>query len=344
MFRSLVLVLVLAWVALHAVEPLRVVATVPELGAIVRAIGGEDVAVTVLARPGDDPHHVEARPSFTVELARAELLVSTGFGLEDHWLKPLRENAGNPRIRDDQGGHLKAQLAVRRPIGVDVIPKDPHDHGGGGHDHQHGEGNPHCLLDPAVGFAVAGQLAERLSALRPQWGPQFATRLAAFQTALTIALAGAEVAAKADGATLIDLDDRGALTTWLAQQGLAGKLGGWWGALAAHRDAALAADHDLYPYLARRFGLRIVLLIEPEPGVAPSARRLADLTGHLREDAVRAILTSPYANRKAIDLLAEKTGITVAVLAHQAGALPGTDDYLAWIDADVQALAKALAP
>ena len=343
MFRSLLLVL--SCFALHAVEPLRVVATVPELGAIVRAIGGEDVAVTVLARPGDDPHHVEARPSFTVELARADLLVSTGFGLEEHWLKPLRENAANPRIRDDQGGHLQAQKSVRRPIGVNAIPKDEHDHGGGGEDeHQHGDGNPHCLLDPAVGYVFAAQLAERLSAFRPQAGPQFSARLATFQSALTVALAGAEVAAKADGATLIDLDDRGALGTWLAQQGLAGKLGGWWGALAAHRDAALAADHDLYPYLARRFGLRIVLLIEPQPGVAPSARRLAELTGHLREDAVRAILTSPYANRKAIDLLAEKSGVKVAVLAHQAGALPGTDDYLAWIDADVQALVKALAP
>lgn len=337
------LLLALVCLALQAAEPLRVVATVPELGAIVRAVGGEDVAVTVLARPGDDPHHVEARPSFTVELARADLLVSTGFGLEDHWLKPLRENSGNPRIRDDQGGHLQAQRAVRRPIGIDAIPKDEHDHGGHD-DHQHADGNPHCLLDPAVGLVFAGQLAERLAAIRPQAGPQFSARLASFQSALTVALAGADVAAKADGATLIDLDDRGALGTWLAQQGLAGKLGGWWGALAAHRGAALAADHDLYPYLARRFGLRIVLLIEPEPGVAPSARRLAELTGHLREDGVRAILTSPYANRRAIDLLAEKTGLKVAVLAHQAGALPGTDDYIAWIGADVQALAKALAP
>jgi ABC-type Zn uptake system ZnuABC Zn-binding protein ZnuA len=342
---SRTLLLALVCLALQAAEPLRVVATVPELGAIVRAVGGEDVAVTVLARPGDDPHRVEARPSFTVELARADLLVSTGFGLEECWLKPLRENSGNPRIRDDQGGHLQAQKAVRRPIGIDAIPKDEHGHGGGGADgHQHADGNPHCLLDPAVGLIFAGQLAERLSAFRPQSGPQFSARLAAFSSALTVALAGAEVAAKADGATLIDLDDRGALGTWLAQQGLAGKLGGWWGALAAHRGAALAADHDLYPYLARRFGLRIVLLIEPEPGVAPSARRLAELTGHLREDGVRAILTSPYANRRAIDLLAEKTGLKVAVLAHQAGALPGTDDYIAWIGADVQALAKALAP
>ena len=336
--------LILACVSLAAVEPLRVVATVPELGAIVRAVGGEDVAVFVLASPGDDPHHVEAKPSFTIALARADLLVSIGFGLEERWLKPLRENAGNLRIRDDQGGHIQAQKAVRHPIGVDAIPKDEHDHGGGGSgEHQHGEGNPHCLLDPAVGYAVAGMLAERLTMLRPQSGPQFDARLATFRTALTTALAGAEVASKADGATLIDLDNRGALGTWLTQQGLTGRLGGWWGALAAHRDAALAADHDLYPYLVRRFGLRVVLLIEPQPGVAASARRLAELTGHLREDGVRAILTSPYADRKVIDLLAGKTGLRVAVLAHQAGALPGTDEYVAWIDSNVQALAKALA-
>jgi len=339
------LLLVLAFAALAAGEPLRVVATVPELGAIVRTVGGEDAVVTVLVRPGDDPHHVEARPSFTVELARADLLVSTGFGLEEHWLKPLRENAQNPRIRDDQGGHLKAETAVKRPIGVDVIPKDPHGHGGGGGGggHQHDTGNPHCLLDPAVGYAVAGLLAERLTAFRPEAGPRFDARLKAFRSALLTALAGAEVAAKGDGATLIDLDDRGAMAPWLEQQGLAGKLGGWWGTLAAHRDAALASDHDLYPYLARRFGLRVVVHIEPQPGVAPSARRLAELTGHLREDGVRAIVASPYTDRRPIDLLAKEVGLKVAVLAHQAGALPGTDEYVAWIDANVQALAKALA-
>ncbi len=339
------LVALVSWVGLYAAEPLRVVATVPELGAIVRAVGGDDVVVSVLGKATEDPHHVEARPSFTIELARADLLVSTGFGLEEHWLKPLRENSDNPRIRDDHGGHIKAQQVVAHPIGVDAIPKDEHDHGGGGGGgHQHANGNPHCLLDPGVGYAVAGLLADRLAFFAPEAAPRFTTRLATFRKALITALAGAEVAGRTDGDTLIDLDDRGALSTWLQQNGLQGKLGGWWGTLAPYRDAALGAEHDLFPYLARRFALRVPVLIEPEPGVAPSARRLVELTGHLREDGVRALLTSPYADRRTVDLLARETGIKVAVLAHQAGALPGTDDYIAWVDANVQALAKALAP
>ncbi len=338
-----ILLPLLSCTLLTAAEPLRVVATVPELGAIVRAVGGDLVVVTVLARPGDDPHHVEARPSFTIELARADLLVSTGFGLEEEWLKPLRENSGNERIRNDHGGHVQAQEVVTHPVGKDAIPKDEHDHGGGG-GHQHGEGNPHCLLDPAVGLAVAGHIAGRLAALRPEARAGGDERFTAFRSALITALAGAEVAARGDAATLIDLDDRGALGGWLAQQGLNGKLAGWWGVLAAHRGAALAADHDLYPYLARRFGLSIPVLIEPEPGVAPSARRLAELTHRLRDAHVRAIIATPYFDRRVIDLLAKEGGLRVAELAHQAGALPGTDDYLAFIDANVKALAKALAP
>lgn len=325
--------------ALIAAEPLRVVATVPELGSIARAVGGAEVLVTVLARPADDPHDVEARPSFTIELARADLLVSTGFGLEEHWLKPLRENSANKRIRDDHGGHVQAEKSVRHPLGVDAVPHEGHDH-----DHQHAGGNPHCLLDPAVGFAVAGALAERLAELRPEAAAGFATRLAAFRSALITALVGPAVAVRGDAATLIDLDDRGALATWLTQQGLADQLGGWLGRLAPYRDAAIAADHDLYPYLARRFHLRIAVLIEPEPGVAPSARRLAELTQRLRENQVRAICATPYFDRKVIDLLAGHSGLRVAELANQAGARPGTDDYIAWIDANVEALAKALAP
>ncbi len=332
------LLTLLAAAAIPAGEPLRIVATVPELGALARAVGGEDAAVVVLARPGEDPHRVDARPSFIVELARAELLLSTGFELEIGWLPPLVSGARNSRIRRDAGGHLEAATATTRPIGIPLAPVDR----SAGDVHPHG--NPHVLLDPAVGLAVAEQIAARLSQLRPEAAERIAGRLAVFRTALGTALAGAEIAARLDVGKLIQLDDHGRLHEFLRQQGLDGSLGGWWGRMQPFADAAVAADHDLYPYLARRFRLRIVALLEPKPGVPPSTRHLAEVATRLRAEGAKALLATPYFDRKAIDLVAQAGVLRIAEMAHQAGSRPGTDDYIAFIDANVRALATALAP
>jgi zinc/manganese transport system substrate-binding protein len=324
--------------ASQAGEPVRLVATVPELGALARAVGGDDVAVVVLARPGEDPHRVEARPSFIVELARAELLLSTGFELEIGWLPPLVTGARNSRIRRDAGGHLEAATATARPIGIPLAPVDR----SAGDVHPHG--NPHVLLDPAVGLAMAELITARLSQLRPEAAGRLAGRLDAFRAALGAALAGVEIAGRLDIGKLIQLDDHGRLEEFLRQQGLEGSLGGWWGRLRPYSGTAVAADHDLYPYLARRFRLRVVALLEPKPGVPPSTRHLAEVAARLRAEGARALLATPYFDRKAIELVARASGVRIAEMAHQAGARPGTEDYLAFIDANVQALATALAP
>ncbi len=319
-------------------EPLRVVASVPELGAIARAVGGEDVVVTVLARPTDDPHRVEAKPSFVVELARADLLLSTGFELEIGWLPPLISNARNPRIRIDAGGHIEAAKLVAQPIGIPVGQVDR----SAGDVHAHG--NPHVMLDPAVGLAVAEVVARRLAELQPEAGEGIVTRLAAFRLALGTAMAGEAIASKLDIGKLIQLDDYGRLYEFLDQQGLGGSLAGWWGAMRPLAGANIAADHDLYPYFARRFGLRIVTLLEPKPGVPPSTRHLAAVAARMRELHVKVLLATAYFDRRAIDLTAKASAATVVDMAHQAGVLPGTDDYVAFIDANVRAVAKALAP
>src|SRR5262249_15022908 len=74
--------LVLAAGAAGQDRPINVVATVPDLGHLVSEIGGSEVAVTVLAKPTEDPHFVEAKPSFIKTMSTAELLVLTGMELE----------------------------------------------------------------------------------------------------------------------------------------------------------------------------------------------------------------------------------------------------------------------
>lgn len=64
----------------------------------------------------------------------------------------------------------------------------------------------------------------------------------------------------------------------------------------------------------------------------------------MRAAGVKAILATPYIDRSEITLVASASGCAVVPMAHQAGALPGTDDYVDWIGANVKAVAAALAP
>jgi len=73
--------------------PIQVAATVPELGSLVREVGGDQVSVTVFAKGTEDPHFVEAKPSFVKALSRADLYIQLGMGIESGWAPVLLQNA-----------------------------------------------------------------------------------------------------------------------------------------------------------------------------------------------------------------------------------------------------------
>src|SRR5438270_12972455 len=77
---------------------LNVVATLPDFGSLAREIGGDKVNVTVLAKPTEDPHFVDARPSFVVQLRSADVLIDGGAELELGWLPSLLQSARSPTI------------------------------------------------------------------------------------------------------------------------------------------------------------------------------------------------------------------------------------------------------
>jgi zinc/manganese transport system substrate-binding protein len=315
--------------------PLRVCATVPDLGAIVRAVGGDDVDVTVFAKGTEDPHFVEARPSFVRSLADADLLVAVGLDLEVGWLPPLLAGARNPAVLPGAPGHLDASTAIEpldRPTGpVDRSMGDVHPYG-----------NPHYLLDPVNGLRVAALVRDRLGTLRADGRDRFSRRFATFRRQVGDALVGAPLAAKYDAEKLAVLAERGALDGFLDAQGDAGKLGGWLAQLRKARGAKAVDDHPIWTYLAHRFGFAIVGHMEPKPGIPPTTKHLGALVELMRRDGVRAILAAAYYDPRHARFLAEQTGASVANLANQVGARPGTDDYVAMIDYDVRELARVL--
>src|SRR6516164_6935913 len=138
---------------------INVVATLPDLGSIAREIGGDQVNVTVLAKPTEDPHFVDARPSFVVQLRSADALVEGGAELEIGWLPPLLQNARNPKIEAGKPGRIMASENIRLmnvPTNVTRAAGDVH-----------ALGNPHFTVDPIIAKAIAQHIAQSFSALDP---------------------------------------------------------------------------------------------------------------------------------------------------------------------------------
>jgi ABC-type Zn uptake system ZnuABC Zn-binding protein ZnuA len=318
----------------HA-APLQVCATVPDLGVLTREVGGDEVAVVVFAKGTEDPHFVEARPSFVKELSRADLLVVVGLDLEKGYLQVLLQNARNGRVLPGAPGYLDASQAVERldqPAGlVDRSMGDVHPYG-----------NPHYLLDPLNGLRVARLIAGRLAELRPEKREYFEARMADFARRLGTALVGETLARKYDPAKLAALAEYGKLDDFLRQQGDDGALGGWLGRLRPYRGAKVVDDHNIWPYFARRFGIDVVGHMEPKPGITPTTKHLKELVDRMRTEQVRALLAAAYYDPRPARFLAAETGVPIAAMANQVGARPGTDEYLTLIDYDVRQLTTAL--
>jgi zinc/manganese transport system substrate-binding protein len=169
--RFLSLIVLLASAGL-AQAKLNVIATTADLGAIAREVGGDEVKVTVLARPTEDPHFVDAKPSFLVQMSRASLLIEGGAELEAAWLRPLVEGSRNPKLRRGAPGHFAANQGVQIlevPATLDRSQGDIH-----------AAGNPHYLTDPENAVIVAQNLAVKFSALDPHASGNFQRNTAAF--------------------------------------------------------------------------------------------------------------------------------------------------------------------
>jgi len=152
---------------------LTVVATTPELGAIAGAVGGSGVSVLNLAKPTEDPHFVDARPSHIVTLNRADALIEGGAELEVGWLPPLVEGARNPKIQPGAPGRIVASEGVQLldvPASLDRARGDIH-----------GAGNPHFMMDPMNARILARHIQDAFCKLDPGGCDAYRRNLAVFE-------------------------------------------------------------------------------------------------------------------------------------------------------------------
>ena len=157
---------------------LNVVTTTSDLASIVSEVGGDKIAVESLARGYQDPHFVEAKPSFVLKLNKADLLVVVGRDLEIGWLPALINQARNARIQPGADGYFDASLTAK----ILDLPTGQLTRAMGD---VHPLGNPHYWLDPENGRAIAKAVQAKLSQKDPANAAYYAQRAADFDRRLS---------------------------------------------------------------------------------------------------------------------------------------------------------------
>ena len=141
----------------------RVVTSLPDFAAIAKEIGGDKVEVKSIGKGYQNPHFVDAKPSFIRDLNRADLLIYQGLDLEIGWLPVLITGSRNSKITAlSAPGRLDASTLITNIL---EVPTTRIDRSMGD---IHPFGNPHYMLDPRNGILVAKGIAERLGQIDPE--------------------------------------------------------------------------------------------------------------------------------------------------------------------------------
>ena len=159
---------------------LTVVATLPDYGAVARDIGGDKVDITVMAKPTEDPHFVDARPSFIVKLRSADVLIEGGAELEIGWLPPLLQNARNPKLESGKPGRVNASQGIRMMNVPTTLTRADGD--------VHALGNPHFMMDPIIVKAVAKHVADAFAAADSANAAEYLANYAKFEQTINAKL------------------------------------------------------------------------------------------------------------------------------------------------------------
>jgi zinc/manganese transport system substrate-binding protein len=157
---------------------LRVISSLQDFASIAQSIGGDRVETFALAKGYQDPHFVDAKPSFVLQLSRADLLIVAGLELEIGYLPPLIDQSRNDKIHPGNPGYLDAS------VGCDILQR-PTTQVTRAMGDVHPYGNPHYWIEPENGRVIARAIAARLSQLDPAGSAVYQKNLAAFETRLT---------------------------------------------------------------------------------------------------------------------------------------------------------------
>ena len=249
---------------------LKILTTTNNLKNIVEAVTGELDHVESFSKGTQDPHYIEAKPSYMLKASKADLLVSVGFDLEVGWLPLILKGARNPKIRPRGDGSLVAGDYINpleRPT-MEITRADGD---------VHPEGNPHFLLDPLNAIKVAKALKDKLIELSPDNKLDYERNFSIFSKNILNGLEG-----------------------WKKR---------------VPKDKKVISYHKTLTYFYHRFGIKSVSLLEPKPGVPPSASHILGVIKKARKERIQTILVENYFDPTVADRVArEVKGLKVKIV------------------------------
>src|SRR3979490_451400 len=161
----------------RAASKIQIMTATTDLASLAQEVGGDKVEVESIARGYQDPHFVDAKPSFLLKLRHADLLIVVGLELEIGWLPPLISQSTNPKIQVGAPGYFDAsRFAKILEIPTGQVTRAEGD--------VHPLGNPHYWLDPDNGLRIAKGIQNKLSEMRPSDAAYFAQRYDTFEQRL----------------------------------------------------------------------------------------------------------------------------------------------------------------
>ncbi|MEQ1875676.1 MAG: metal ABC transporter substrate-binding protein [Bdellovibrionia bacterium] len=174
---KLIIVILTALVSSPAFAKVKVVATTTDLAAIAKEVGGDSIEVETLCKGAQDPHFIEAKPSFMVKVNKADLVLAVGLGLETGWISNILRGARNPNVNPGTNGYLEVGPQMN-PIEVakGSLSRSQGD--------IHPDGNPHFTLDPIRTGHAAMVIAERLGKLDAEHAQNYLDRAKKYKALL----------------------------------------------------------------------------------------------------------------------------------------------------------------
>lgn len=319
--------------------PLRVVATLPVYAEITKEIGGAEVEVSAIANPNEDPHFVRPRPSFALDLRRADAFITTGLDLE-LWVPTLLDRAGNSQVLEGGRGYITAYTGITLldiPVAADRSSGDVHIYG-----------NPHLTTDPLRTLQVARNITTGLKKVAPERASAFENGLATFQDKIYRKLFGDRLVELLGGPTLEQLAFNGTLYQFLQNQQYEGhalvqELGGWLKQAEPFRGKQVICYHKNWAYLEDRFSLTCADYVEAKPGIPPTPGHVVQLIERMKNEHIEVLLAASYFDRSKVETVASRAGARLVQVPMAPGVRPDMKDYFSLVDAWVAGLAAAFA-
>jgi zinc/manganese transport system substrate-binding protein len=173
----------------------------------------------------------------------------------------------------------------------------------------HAAGNPHIQTDARMFAVIAPKLGARLQQVDPAHAAQYAQRTQAFGQKWQQALA-----------------------RWTQQA-------------APLRGLPVVSQHKAFAYLYDWLGLREVAVLEPKPGVEPTASHLQEVLAQLKQAPARMVIYAAYQDPRPSDWLSRNAGIPAVKVPFTVGGTgKATDLYGLFDDTIARLLAAAQQP